>query len=82
MACRIIEIFCCSLGVKLATLANPLACFLGFCLMPQSFVAIGVLTATSVVTAVYIIVIAGFSPEPPAEGAAAAVVMVSVTLGT
>ena len=45
--------------------------------MPQSFAVIGALTSVCAATALYIIVIASYSPTPPLDGQAAAVVMVS-----
>ncbi|KAF6024224.1 hypothetical protein EB796_017476 [Bugula neritina] len=67
-----------SLGVKLAMLANPLACFLGFCAFRQSFIVLNILTAVAMASAAYIIVIASYSPTPPVEGVAGAVFMVLV----
>jgi len=71
---------CCSLGVKLAMLANPLACFLGFCAFRQSFIVLNILTAVAMASAAYIIVIASYSPTPPVEGVAGAVFMVSYSI--
>ena len=46
-------------------------------MLPQSFAAIGVLTSVAIASAAYIVVIASYSPAPPLDGQAAAVVMVS-----
>ena len=66
----------CSLGVKLSTIANPLACFLGFCVLPRSMISIAIMTAVSVGSAIYILVIASYSPIPPVNTPTAAVFMV------
>ena len=66
----------CSLGVKLSTMANPLACFLGFCVLPRSMISIAIMTAVSVGSAIYILVIASYSPVPPVNTPTAAVFMV------
>ena len=66
----------CSLGVKLSTIANPLACFLGFCVLPRSMISIAIMTAVSVGSAIYILVIASYSPVPPVNTPTAAAFMV------
>ena len=66
----------CSLGVTLSTIANPLACFLGFCVLPRSMISIAIMTAVSVGSAIYILVIASYSPVPPVNTPTAAVFMV------
>ena len=66
----------CSLGVKLSTIAYLLACFLGFFVLPRSMISIAIMTAVSVGSAIYILVIASYSPVPPVNTPTAAVFMV------
>lgn len=66
-----------SLGVKLSTIANPLACFLGFFLMVRNMISIAVMTVVAVASAIYIMIIASYSPVPPVDSQTAAVFMVS-----
>ena len=60
----------------MSTMANPLACFLGFCVLPRSMISIAIMTAVSVGSAIYILVIASYSPVPPVNTPTAAVFMV------
>lgn len=53
------------LAATLASLANPLACFIGMFLPCRSLVFLGVLSATSSLVAAYILAVAAFSPCPP-----------------
>ncbi|XP_067942341.1 solute carrier family 52, riboflavin transporter, member 3-like isoform X2 [Watersipora subatra] len=67
-----------SMGLKLAILSDPLACFLGFFGMSKRSVVIGVLTSIVTASAAYIIVLASFSPVPPLQGQTAAIAMVLI----
>ncbi|XP_049815790.1 solute carrier family 52, riboflavin transporter, member 3-B-like [Schistocerca nitens] len=56
------------LSVTLSSMANPVACFLGFFLPYSSIRAISFLTAFSTVFAIYIGITAVMSPTPPLVG--------------
>lgn len=74
-------LFCsCSLGVKLSALANPLACFIAFATVPKKKFIVYGLTGVVAITAVYIIIIASYSPQPPVHGAFTGILMVCLSV--